>query len=83
MAKAVATSRRNNDIAMAGIGVDPSSHFKRPANRVVEVGEQVPIWAPLQRFALTTWKNPSSSFSLLPRSVRYRIVLTLHQSQSR
>ncbi|MBD9510936.1 potassium transporter Kup [Ensifer sp. ENS10] len=30
-------------IALAGLGIDPSSYFKLPANRVVEIGEQVTI----------------------------------------
>ncbi len=30
-------------IALAGLGIDPSSYFKLPANRVVEIGEQVAI----------------------------------------
>lgn len=30
-------------IALAGIGIDPSSYFKLPPNRVVELGEQVAI----------------------------------------
>ncbi len=30
-------------IATAGIGIDPSSYFRLPANRVVEIGEQVVI----------------------------------------
>ncbi|SER92291.1 potassium transporter Kup [Rhizobium sp. NFR03] len=30
-------------IALAGIGIDPSDYFRLPANRVVELGEQVTI----------------------------------------
>ena len=30
-------------IALAGLGIDPSAYFKLPANRVVEIGEQVNI----------------------------------------
>lgn len=30
-------------IALAGLGIDPSAYFKLPANRVVEIGEQVSI----------------------------------------
>jgi KUP system potassium uptake protein len=30
-------------IALSGLGIDPSSYFKLPANRVVEIGEQVTI----------------------------------------
>lgn len=30
-------------IALAGLGIDPSAYFKLPANRVVEIGEQVTI----------------------------------------
>ncbi|WP_426232128.1 KUP/HAK/KT family potassium transporter [Pararhizobium sp. DWP3-4] len=35
--------RENLYIAFAGLGVDPSAYFKLPANRVVEIGEQVSI----------------------------------------
>ncbi len=30
-------------IALSGIGIDPSDYFRLPANRVVELGEQVTI----------------------------------------
>ncbi|MEG4416976.1 hypothetical protein Q5692_40345, partial [Microcoleus sp. C2C3] len=30
-------------IALTGLGVDPSAYFKLPANRVVEIGEQMSI----------------------------------------
>lgn len=30
-------------IALAGLGIDPSTYLKLPANRVVEIGEQVTI----------------------------------------
>ncbi len=30
-------------IALSGLGIDPSAYFKLPANRVVEIGEQVTI----------------------------------------
>jgi KUP system potassium uptake protein len=30
-------------IALSGLGIDPSTYFKLPANRVVEIGEQVTI----------------------------------------
>ena len=30
-------------IALSGLGIDPSAYFKLPANRVVEIGEQVSI----------------------------------------
>lgn len=30
-------------IALAGLGIDPSDYFRLPANRVVEIGEQVTI----------------------------------------
>jgi KUP system potassium uptake protein len=30
-------------IALAGLGIDPSAYFKLPANRVVEIGEQISI----------------------------------------
>ncbi|AXV17814.1 potassium transporter Kup (plasmid) [Neorhizobium sp. SOG26] len=30
-------------IALSGLGIDPSDHFRLPANRVVEIGEQVTV----------------------------------------
>ncbi|URK89010.1 hypothetical protein LP421_05365 [Rhizobium sp. RCAM05350] len=30
-------------IALSGLGIDPSTYFRLPANRIVEIGEQVTI----------------------------------------